>query len=221
MGFVVPPSGGLSAFRGCFRIFSKGSRMIRIRTLPNGICVVTEPIEAVRSCGIGLWVEVGSRYELPGEEGLSHFIEHMLFKGTRERNVRQIGDTINYLGGNINAYTSQEMVCLHARTVDRKAHEALDLLGEMLMESTFPATEIKRERQVVLEEYKMVEDNPENLSVDVFLKNLWPTWLTASVTGACPIISKNYRMITSSSMESWGYLLYMESRSRLIMPILS
>lgn len=148
--------------------------MIRTQTLPSGLCVVTEPIRAVRSCGIGLWLELGSRYELPGEEGLSHFIEHMLFKGTSEHDVRQIGDTINYLGGNINAYTSQEMLCLHAKTVDKKAHEALDLLAEMLMASTFPPDEIKRERQVVLEEYKMVEDSPDDLSVDIFLKNLWP-----------------------------------------------
>lgn len=147
---------------------------VRTRTLPSGLCIATEPIEAVRSCGVGLWVEVGSRYEQAGEEGLSHFIEHMLFKGTRGRDVRQIGDAINYLGGNINAYTTQEVLCLHAKVVDRKAHEALDLLSEMLMESTFPADEIKRERQVVLEEYKMVEDTPDDLSVDIFLRNLWP-----------------------------------------------
>lgn len=147
---------------------------VRTRTLPGGVCVVTEPIDAVRSCGVGIWLELGSRYEQPGEEGLSHFVEHMLFKGTRRLDVRQIGDAINYLGGNINAYTTQECLCLHAKVVDRKAHEALDLLGEMLMESTFPEDEIKRERQVVLEEYKMVEDTPDDLSVDIFLKNLWP-----------------------------------------------
>ena len=163
--------------------------MIRTRTLPSGLCTVTESIPAVRSCGIGLWLEIGSRHELPGEEGLSHFIEHMLFKGTRQHDVRQIGDMINYLGGNINAYTSQEMLCLHAKTVDRKAHEALDLLAELLMDSLFPADEIKRERQVVLEEYKMVEDSPDDLSVDIFLKNLWPNHpLGMPVIGTCKSI---------------------------------
>lgn len=148
---------------------------IRIRRLPSGVRVITEPNSAVRSCGVGLWLDIGSRHEQPGEEGLSHFVEHMLFKGTHTKNVRQIGDAINYLGGNVNAYTTQEVLCVHARTVDRKAHEALDLLTEMITDSTFPAEELKRERQVVLEEYKMYEDSPEDLSVDTFLQNLWPS----------------------------------------------
>jgi predicted Zn-dependent peptidase len=109
-----------------------------------------------------------------GEYGLSHFIEHMLFKGTRSHDVRQIADLINFLGGNFNAYTTQEYLCLHAKTVDRKAHEALDLLAEMLLDSTFPPDEIRRERQVVLEEFKMYEDSPDDLSVDTFIQNLWP-----------------------------------------------
>jgi len=148
--------------------------MIRLRTLSNGIRLITESIDSVRSCGLGLWVEVGSRHEAPGEYGLSHFIEHMLFKGTRGHDVRQIADLINFLGGNFNAFTTQEYLCLHAKTVDRKAHEALDLLAEMLLESTFPADEIRRERQVVLEEFKMYEDSPDDLSVDTFIQNLWP-----------------------------------------------
>jgi len=148
--------------------------MIRLKKLPNGIRVATEKIPSVSSCGIGLWVEVGSRHESDEERGLTHFVEHMLFKGTPGRNARQIADALNVLGGNANAFTSQEVLCLHARTVAHKAHEALDLLAELLLESTFPEEEIPRERQVVLEEYKMYEDNPDDCSLDLFLRNLWP-----------------------------------------------
>lgn len=147
----------------------------RIRQLPNGIRIVTEKIEGVRSCGIGLWIQVGSRHEASAEAGLSHFIEHMFFKGTRDKDTHRINDEINYLGGNVNAFTSQEMICLHARTVDRKAAQTLDLLAELLTESIFPKDELARERRVVFEEYLMYEDTPDDLSVDLFLKNLWPT----------------------------------------------
>lgn len=148
--------------------------MVRIRRLPNGVRVITEQVEGVRSCGIGVWIETGSRHESDDECGMAHFAEHMLFKGTREHDFEQLAERMNYLGGNINAFTSQEHICLHARTVDRKAHEALDLLGEMAGESTFPVGEIRRERQVVLEELSSVCDQPEEFSVDKFLSNLWP-----------------------------------------------
>jgi predicted Zn-dependent peptidase len=148
--------------------------MIRARTLPNGLRVVTERVRSVRSCGIGLWLEIGSRHEAPDEHGLTHFIEHMLFKGTRRRNVQQLADAINLLGGYVNAYTTQEMLCVHAKTIDRKAPLALELMCEMLTASIFPPDEIRRERQVVLEECRSIEDNPDEYSVDLFLRNLWP-----------------------------------------------
>ncbi len=148
--------------------------MIRTRTLPSGVRVVSEKLDTVHSCAIGLFAQVGSRDEPDQEAGISHFIEHMLFKGTSRLNAQKLADLINYLGGNINAFTSQEMICLHAKTVGGKAARTIDLLGEMLLDSTFPPHEIRRERQVVLEEYKMYEDSPDELSVDMFLKNLWP-----------------------------------------------
>ncbi|MEN6625611.1 MAG: pitrilysin family protein [Candidatus Sumerlaeia bacterium] len=148
--------------------------MARLRTLPNGIRIVSEPMKSVRSCGIGIWIDVGSRHESEDDGGLSHFVEHMLFKGTRRLTTKQIADVTNELGGNINAFTTQEQLVLHARTIDVKAPRALDLLGEMLIESVFPDDELARERQVILEECKMYEDSPEELSVDVFMRNLWP-----------------------------------------------
>jgi predicted Zn-dependent peptidase len=148
--------------------------MIRIRTLANGLRVVTESVASVRSCGIGLFLEVGSRHETPEERGLTHFIEHMLFKGTRRHDVDRLAEEMNGLGGNVNAYTTQESICLHARTIDSKAPRALELLCEMMTSSIFPPEEIRRERQVVLEECRMVEDMPDEYSVDLFLRNLWP-----------------------------------------------
>ena len=148
--------------------------MIREKQLPNGLRVLTERIPHVRSCGVGVWIELGSRHETEEQLGLSHFLEHMLFKGTPELNAQDIGNAMNYLGGNMNAYTTQEVICLHAKTVERKGHEALELIGKMITQSNFPDDELKRERQVVLEEYNMYEDSPEDLSVDLFLKNLWP-----------------------------------------------
>lgn len=148
--------------------------MARLRTLPNGIRIVSQPMKSVRSCAIGIWVDVGSRHESEDDGGLSHFVEHMLFKGTRRLTTKQIADVTNELGGNLNAFTTQEQLVLHARTIDAKAPKALDLLSEMLLDSIFPDDELARERQVILEECKMYEDSPEDLSVDVFMRNLWP-----------------------------------------------
>lgn len=148
--------------------------MSRLRILPNGLRIIREPMKSVRSCAIGIWVDVGSRHESESDGGVSHFVEHMLFKGTPRLTTAQIGDLTNELGGNINAFTTQEQLVLHARTIDRKAPRALDLLSELLLDSIFPEDELTRERQVILEECKMYEDSPEELSVDVFFRNLWP-----------------------------------------------
>ena len=165
--------------------------MIRQRTLDNGVRVVTEPIPQVRSCGIGVWIEGGSRLEPPQNNGVSHFIEHMLFMGTGILSARRIGDRIDWLGGRVNAFTTQETICLHARTIDAKAHLALDLIGQLLTESIFPADEFLRERQVILEECKMYEDTPDDLTIDRFIHNLWPDHpLGRPVIGTRSIVRK-------------------------------
>lgn len=151
-----------------------GDFMIRIKTLDNGVTVLTEPIESVRSCAIGLWLVMGSRDEREHEEGLTHFAEHMLFKGTSRYNAQDLANTINFLGGHVNAYTSQEVMSLQAKAIDTKAAMTLDLLAEMLTDSVFPDAEVGRERQVILEECRMYEDSPEDFSHDLFVQNLWP-----------------------------------------------
>jgi predicted Zn-dependent peptidase len=148
--------------------------MTRLQRLDSGVRLVTERVDGVRSCGVGLYLNVGSRFELPSEAGLSHFAEHMLFKGTPRYNALALNERLNELGGNFNAFTGQETICLHGRTVDHKAPASLDLLLEMLLESVFPEAEIQRERNVILEEYTFYEDTPDDLVVDLFFRNLWP-----------------------------------------------
>lgn len=148
--------------------------MIRMISLPNGVRIATDSMESIRTCALGVWVEIGSRHERPDEAGLTHFIEHMFFKGTTRLDAIGLGDAMDRLGGQFNAHTTQENLCLHVRCIDDKAPAALDLLCEMLLDSTFAEDEIKRERNVILEEYKMYEDSPEDTIFDLFLESLWP-----------------------------------------------
>jgi predicted Zn-dependent peptidase len=128
----------------------------------------------VRSVALGLWAFAGSRCEQPEELGITHFVEHMFFKGTKNRDAVSIGQAFNLLGGQFNAFTTQESLCLYARVVDQHLVEALNLLAEMFLESVFPEEEIDRERNVVLEEIKMTDDTPDDHVIDLFQRNLWP-----------------------------------------------
>lgn len=148
--------------------------MIRIRKLPSGVRIATDRMEGVRSCAIGIWLEVGSQHEQPGEYGLAHFLEHMFFKGTAKYDALALADELNRVGGSVNASTNQESICLSAHCVDEKAPRVLELLGEMLLDSAFDREELRRERNVVLEEHKMYLDTPDDLIVDQFYNNLWP-----------------------------------------------
>lgn len=148
--------------------------MIRSSTFPCGARLVGDRMSGVRSCALGIWVETGSRDEKPGEFGVTHFIEHMLFKGTTKYDALQLADALNRLGGAVNASTSHETLCLNAQCVDVKAPRMLELMLEMLHDSTFPDQEIERERNVILEECKMYEDSPDDLVFDLYYKALWP-----------------------------------------------
>ncbi len=152
----------------------RSSRKITVKSFPNGVRYAFDPMQGVRSCSMGVWLEIGSRFERSTEQGITHFIEHMFFKGIPRLDALALNDELNRLGGNVNAHTSQENLCLNARCVDDKAPAALDLLCEMALDSVFADEEIRRERNVILEEYKMYEDNPEEVVVDRFFRNLWP-----------------------------------------------
>ena len=136
--------------------------------LDNGIRFVCEPMRHVRSLALGVWINAGSRDEEPAERGLSHFLEHMHFKGTRRRTARAIADAADAVGGELNAYTSRESTTFYARVLDEHTGLAVDLLSDILLESTFPGEEVERERQIILEEIRMVEDTPDDYIHDLY-----------------------------------------------------
>ena len=141
---------------------------IEITTLGNGVRVVTETVPHVQSVSLGLWVGVGSRDEDKPLRGITHFIEHMLFKGTRRRDARQIADEIESRGGSLNAFTDKEYTCYYAKALDEHAPVVMDVLTDMLRNSLLDSEELSREQNVVLEEIKRYQDQPDDLVHDLF-----------------------------------------------------
>jgi predicted Zn-dependent peptidase len=141
--------------------------------LSNGVRVLTEPMPQMASATIGIWVENGSRYEEAPQNGVSHFIEHLLFKGTRKRTAAQIAEEIDAVGGVLNAFTGKEYTCYYARVLGEDIKMATELLADIFMESVFAPEEIDRERQVVLQEISQAEDTPDDFIHDVFNLNFW------------------------------------------------
>lgn len=142
-------------------------------TLPNGLRVLTEAMPAVRSATVGIWADVGSSVESRERRGISHLVEHMLFKGTQRRTARQIAETMDGVGGDLNAFTDKETTCYYAKVIDRHIPLALDVLADMFVHSIFDPQELSKEQKVVLEEIKMYEDSPDDLIHDVFLQTMW------------------------------------------------
>jgi predicted Zn-dependent peptidase len=143
-------------------------------TLPNGLRILTERHEHVPSATIGLWIEAGSVFESDDEDGLSHLLEHMVFKGTARRNAAQIAAAMDAVGGQLNAFTERELVCFHARVLAEHASLALELLCDFLTCPTLDARDLDIEKGVILEEIKSVEDVPEDLVEELFQKTIWP-----------------------------------------------
>ncbi len=140
--------------------------MINKFTLDNGVRIVTEKIDYVKSASIGIWVNVGSNNEIEETNGLSHFIEHMLFKGTTNRKANEIAEDMDNLGGQLNAFTSKECTCFYVKVLDENIEEAVDILSDMFFNSLFLQEEIDKEISVVIEEIKMYEDSPEDVVHD-------------------------------------------------------
>ncbi len=134
--------------------------------LPNGVRVVTEPISGVRSAAVGIWVRNGSRYEPDELSGISHFIEHMVFKGTEKRSAQHIAIAMDAIGGQVNAFTTKECTCFYLKTLDRHLQTGVEILADMFMQSRFADEDIELERGVVLEEIDMYEDSPEDLATE-------------------------------------------------------
>ena len=147
--------------------------MVTIRTLDNGIKVALESISYVRSISFGIWVKNGSRNELPQENGVSHYIEHMMFKGTENRTARQIAEEMDALGGQINAYTTKEYTCYHTRVLDKHIDCALDVMSDMLLHPLIAEEDVQKERNVITEEIYMYDDAPEELVHDALQDAIW------------------------------------------------
>lgn len=142
--------------------------------LPNGVRVLTEHLPHVGSAAIGIWCTTGSVHEEPGEAGITHFIEHMLFKGTKSRTSQQIAEEIEGRGGILNAFTDKERTCYYCRTLADDAENGLDVLADMVANSLLDADELEREKGVVLEEIKRGEDEPGDNVHDLHIQGLWP-----------------------------------------------
>ena len=137
-------------------------------TLTNGARVITEAIPSVRSIAMGVWIHTGSRDEGPASAGISHFIEHMVFKGTARRRMHQIARRLESVGGFLNAFTSKEYTCFYARALDAHLERAIDTTCDLVLQPRFPEKELEKEKEVVLEEMKMYEDSPEEVIFDRF-----------------------------------------------------
>ncbi|HQV32984.1 MAG TPA: pitrilysin family protein, partial [Calditrichia bacterium] len=142
--------------------------------LPSGLTVVSEFIPSVRSVSFGVWIKSGGAAENPENNGVAHFLEHMVFKSTAKRNAREIARSIENLGGNLNAFTSKEQTCFHVEILDESLPQAVEVLADILTRQTLPEIEIRKERDVILDEIASVEDAPEEWIQDYFVEQLFP-----------------------------------------------
>src|SRR5882757_11335371 len=148
-------------------------RNIKREVLPNGLTILTEEMQHIRSVSIGIWVKTGSRHEDPHVNGISHFLEHMVFKGTKGRTAADIARQMDSIGGNMDAFTAKECICFNVKVLDEHMPIALDVLSDLVLNPVFDTSDISRERGVILEEIKMDEDNPDYLVHEIFTQNFW------------------------------------------------
>jgi predicted Zn-dependent peptidase len=151
----------------------KEVRNIRRQVLPNGLTIITEQMQHIRSASIGIWLQTGSRDEDAAWNGISHFIEHMLFKGTEHRTAEEIARQVDSIGGNMDAFTAKECICFNVKVLDEHLPVALEILSDLVLHPVFDPNDITRERGVILEEIKMDEDNPDYLVHEIFTQNFW------------------------------------------------
>jgi predicted Zn-dependent peptidase len=149
------------------------TRNLRRTVLPNGLLVLTESMPHMRSVSMGAWINSGSRDEPADENGLSHFVEHMVFKGTTSRSAQDIAREVDSIGGNLDAFTGKESVCFNIKVLDDNMHPALDVLSDLVLHPQFSQADLEREQGVILEEIKMDEDNPDYLVHETFTQNFW------------------------------------------------
>ena len=148
-------------------------RNLRRTVLPNGLIVLTERMDHLRSVAMGVWIKSGSRGEAAESNGISHFVEHMVFKGTRSRSAQHIAREMDSIGGNLDAFTGKETICFNVKSLADHVPIALDVLADLVLNPVFASNDIERERGVILEEIKIDEDNPDVLVHELFTQNFW------------------------------------------------
>ena len=148
-------------------------RTIHREVLPNGLTIITEQMDHIRSVSLGVWLKAGSRNEDPEANGISHFVEHMVFKGTTRRSAEDIAREVDSIGGNLDAFTGKETVCFNMIVLDEHLPIAVDVLSDMVLHPVFDEKEVVRERGVIVEEIKMDEDNPDSLVHEIFTQNFY------------------------------------------------
>lgn len=150
------------------------SAQFKRSVLNNGIRLVTERIPHVRSISIGAWLNVGSRDEVPDNNGISHYIEHLLFKGTKNRTAAQIAESLESVGGHLNAFTGKELTCYYAHVLDEHLSISVEIIGDLLSNALFDSSEMEKEKKVILEELNTIEETPEELIHEYFLDDVFP-----------------------------------------------
>jgi predicted Zn-dependent peptidase len=148
-------------------------RNVRRTVLPNGLTVISEEMPHIRSVSAGVWIRTGSRHEAPEVNGISHFAEHMVFKGTTTRTAEMIARQVDSFGGNLDAFTAKECVCFNVKVLDEHLGNAMDVLTDLVLNPSFNDLDVKKERSVIMEEIKMDEDNPDYLVHEIFVQNFW------------------------------------------------
>lgn len=178
-------------------------------TLENGLRIITDNIPGVATATLGLWVQVGSRYEPAEVNGISHFLEHMAFKGTSTRSAKQIAEEIENVGGHLNAYTSRENTAYHARVLQNDVPLAVELIADIIQNSTFEEEEVSRERDVILQEIGQSFDTPDDIIFDYFQETAFPNHpLGRPILGPSEIVSK----ITRNDLKTYMKREYSASR---------
>jgi predicted Zn-dependent peptidase len=180
------------------------ARDIQKRVLPNGLVVLTETMSHVRSVSVGVWIRNGSRREVQEENGLAHFMEHMVFKGTERRSAEAIAREMDSVGGMLDAFTSKEQICFNAKVLDEHLPIAFDVIADLVLRPKFDSEDVKKERQVVLEEIKMDLDNPEYLLHEIFTRGFWPEHpLGRPILGTPETVKKFNRDALRQRFQHW------------------
>jgi predicted Zn-dependent peptidase len=185
---------------------------VELATLANGLRIVTDRIDTVDTVSLGLWVDVGTRHEAPEINGVAHFLEHMAFKGTERRSARAIAEEIEAVGGHLNAYTSRESTAYYAKVLKEDAPLALDILSDILLNSSFDPAELERERTVILQEIGQANDTPDDIIFDHFQEQAFPDQAMGR-----PVLGRPEIIRRVSRDEVMGYLRDHYGATRMVL----